>query len=93
MYNMVMDKSKRLVWDILSTPDDIDFKKYRETHGATWLTQKRDILWISDMETEHIISCINMLERAGQEHTQAYSGLTTELNIRYTDKEQWKWKE
>ena len=90
---MAMDKNKQMVWDILSTPNNEDFKKYRETHGVTWLTQKRDILWISDMETEHIISCINMLERAGQEYTQAYTGLTTELNLRYRDKERWRYED
>lgn len=86
-----MNKSKQLVWDILSTPDNVDFKKYREEHDMTWLTQGRSVLWIEDMETKHIVSCVNMLERLGQEYTRAYSGLTNELNRRY--KEGWKWEE
>lgn len=88
-----MNDKKQLVWDILSTPDNVDFKTYRETHGTTWLNQKREILWISDMETEHIISCINMLERNDQQYTKAYDGLTTELNIRCKDKERWTYED
>ena len=37
---------------------------------------------IEDMETDHIIKCINMLERNGQEYTRAYEGLCREINHR-----------
>lgn len=78
-----MDKSKKIVWDIISTPDNADFKKYREEHEYTWLTKERELLVIETMATDHIISCINMLERAGQEYTKAYKGLVKELQTRY----------
>lgn len=77
-----MDKEKKRVWTILSTPDNIDFKKFREEHDDFWLNQKREILWIPSMETSHIISCINMLERCGQIDTKAYGGLIEELRKR-----------
>jgi hypothetical protein len=87
-----MNKSKKIVWDILSTPTDVDFKKYREEHDQTWLNMKREVLWIEDMETEHIISCINMLERNDQQYTAAYTGLTKEINRRYKDNARWKYE-
>lgn len=87
-----MNKSKKFVWDILSTPNNVDFKKYRETHDMTWLTQERRVVWIEDMETGHIISCINMLERLGQEYTAAYTGLVNELGTRHKDQNLW-WDE
>ena len=81
------NRNKKLVWDILSTDyHSVDFKKYRETHDWTWLTKDRKVLWIEDMETDHIISCINMLERVGQEYTKAYEGLTEEIHRRYKDR-------
>lgn len=88
-----MNKSKQLVWDILSTPRNVDFKKYRETHDKTWLTKEREYLYIQDMTTEHIISCINMLERNDQQYTAAYTGLTDEINRRYKDKTRWKYED
>lgn len=92
MYNMVMDKSKQLVWDILSTPRNVDFKRYRETHDKTWLTKEREYLYIQDMTTDHIISCVNMLERLEQDNTKAYEGLITELKRRYRDGERWEYE-
>ena len=77
-----MDKEKQLVWTILSTPNDIDFRKFREENNDFWLNQKREILWIPSMETSHLISCINMLERCGQIDTKAYRGLIEELRKR-----------
>ncbi len=77
-----MDEEKQLAWDILSTPADADFKEYRKQHCATWMTKEREILLISKMETSHIISCINMLERCGQIDTKAYRGLIEELRKR-----------
>lgn len=70
------------MWDILSTPNNADFKKFREEHDLAWLTKERKILLIKYMETSHIISCINMLERAEQQYTRAYNGLITELQKR-----------
>ena len=87
---MGMDKSKQMVWDILTTPRDVDFKRYRETHDKTWLTKEREYLYIQDMTTDHIISCVNMLERLEQEYTAAYQGLIAELKRRYRDGEEWK---
>jgi hypothetical protein len=77
-----MNDEEQLVWDILSTPNNADFKEYRRRHRTTWLTKDRKILLISDMETAHIISCINMLERLDQQYTFAYSGLIEELRKR-----------
>ena len=77
-----MNEEQQLTWDILSTPSDADFKKFREDHRTTWLTKTRKILLISDMDTAHIISCVNMLERAEQQYTQAYEGLIEELQKR-----------
>ena len=77
-----MDAEKQFVWDVLSTPADVDFKEYRKTHHTTWLTAGRKILLIRDMETAHIISCINMLERLEQQYTFAYGGLIEELRKR-----------
>ena len=82
-----MDKEKQLVWTILSTPNDIDFKKFRKENNDFWLNQKREILWIPSMETSHIISCINMLERCGQIDTKAYEGLIEELRKRGQENE------
>ena len=87
---MDMNKSKQKVWTILSTPDNVDFKKFREEHDTFWLTKEREYLYIRDMSTAHITQCINMLERLGQEYTRAYDGLTSELNRRY--KEGWAYE-
>jgi len=75
-------EEQQLAWDILSTPNNADFKEYRRRHSTTWLTKDRKILLISDMETAHIISCVNMLERLDQQYTFAYSGLIEELRKR-----------
>lgn len=77
-----MDSEEQLVWDILSTPNHADFKQYRMEHSNTWLTKDRRILLMRDMDTAHIISCINMLERLGQDNTMAYEGLIKELRKR-----------
>ena len=77
-----MNEEQQLAWDILSTPNDADFKKYRETHIRSWLTKDRKILLIEHMETAHIISCVNMLEALGPEYTLAYEGLINELIMR-----------
>ena len=77
-----MTELEQLAWDILSTPDNADFKNYRRQHRMTWLTKDRKILLIRDMETAHIISCVNMLEALGQIDTLAYKGLIDELRKR-----------
>ena len=77
-----MDEEKQLVWDVMSTPGNADFKEYRKTHGQTWLNKDRKILLMSEMDTAHIISCINMLERLGQDKTLAFKGLIKELRKR-----------
>jgi len=75
-------EDEQLAWDILSTPNNADFKEYRRMHYATWLTKERKVLLISDMETGYIINCINMLERLEQTDTKAYEGLIKELRKR-----------
>jgi hypothetical protein len=77
-----MTEEEQLAWDILSTPTYADFKEYRRQHRTTWLTKDRKILLMRDMETAHIISCVNMLEALGQEETLAYNGLIDELRKR-----------
>jgi len=75
-------EEQQLAWDILSTPNNADFKEYRRTHRMTWLTKTRKVLLIKDMDTAHIISCVNMLERLDQQYTFAYGGLIDELRKR-----------
>jgi hypothetical protein len=82
-----MEADKELVWDILSTDRNEDFKEYRRRHRTTWLTKERQILVIANMETSHIISCINMLERLDQQYTFAYGGLIEELRKRGASRE------
>ena len=78
----MIELDKQVVWDILSTDRNADFKEYRRQHRTTWLTKEREILVMADMETSHIISCINMLERLDQQYTFAYGGLIEELRKR-----------
>ena len=82
-----MELDKQVVWDILSTDRNADFKEYRRQHRTTWLTKEREILVIANMETSHIISCINMLEALKQEYTFAYGGLIEELRKRGVPRE------
>ena len=82
-----MELDKQIVWDVLSTDRYADFKEYRRQHRTTWLTKEREILVIANMETSHIISCINMLERLEQQYTFAYSGLIEELRKRGASRE------
>ena len=77
-----MTDDQQVTWDILSTDRNADFKEYRRTHRTTWLTKEREILLMSDMETSHVISCINMLEALDQQYTFAYGGLIEELRKR-----------
>jgi hypothetical protein len=77
-----MTEEEQLAWDILSTPNHADFKEYRMVHSTTWLTKDRKILLMRDMETKHLISCVNMLEALRQEYTAAYEGLIDELRKR-----------
>lgn len=81
-----LTQAQQKTWDILSTDTQtVDFKEFRKNNDYLWLTKERQLLWVEDMETDHIISCINMLERAGQADTRAYGGLTKELNRRYME--------
>ena len=82
-----MELDKQVIWDILSTDRNADFKEYRRQHRTTWLTKEREILVIANMETSHIISCINMLEALKQEYTFAYGGLIEELRKRGVPRE------
>ena len=79
-----LTKQQQKVWDILSTDTQtVDFKKFREENDHIWLTKERELLWIETMDTNHIVSAINMLERCGQTDTRSYTGLCKELNRRY----------
>jgi hypothetical protein len=82
-----MTEEQQVVWDILNTDRNEDFKEYRRRHRTTWLTKEREILLMANMETSHIISCINMLERCDQQYTFAYSGLIEELRKRGASRE------
>ena len=77
-----MTEDQQIVWDILSTDRNADFKEYRRQHRTTWLTKDREILLMYNMETSHVISCINMLEALDQQYTLAYGGLIEELRKR-----------
>jgi len=77
-----MTEEQQVIWDILTTDRHADFKEYRRQHRTTWLTKEREILLMSNMETSHIISCVNMLERLDQQYTFAYGGLIEELRKR-----------
>ena len=83
----MMELDKQLAWDILSTPNNADFKEYRRRHRMTWLTKDREILLMRDMETSHVIGCINMLEALDQQYTLAYGGLIEELRKRGASRE------
>ena len=82
-----MTDDQQVVWDILSTDRNADFKEYRKRHRTTWLTKEREILLMSNMETSHIISCINMLEQLDQQYTFAYGGLIEERRKRGESRE------
>lgn len=87
-----LTKQQQKTWDILSTDiHSVDFKEFRKTHDHLWLTKERELLWVEDMETNHIVAAINMLERCDQSNTRAYEGLTKELNCRYGD-ERWQYE-
>jgi hypothetical protein len=77
-----MTEEQQVVWDILSTDRLADFKEYRRQHRTTWLTKEREILLMANMETSHVISCVNMLEALDQQYTFAYGGLIEELRKR-----------
>lgn len=81
---MSKDIDKEYTWVILSTPDDINFREFREMHHKYWLTKDRQILRIAQMETSHIHHCADMLVRAGQTDTLAYTGLLIEIARRET---------
>ena len=82
-----MTEEQQITWDILSTDRNADFKEYRRTHRTTWLTKEREILVIADIETSHVIGCINMLEALDQQYTLAYGGLIEELRKRGASRE------
>ena len=84
-----LTKQQQRTWDILSTDTQTaDFKEFRKVYDHVWLTKERELLWVEDMETSHIVSCINMLERCDQMNTRAYQGLCKELTRRYGN-ERW----
>ena len=72
------------MWDILSTPANIDWDEFRYKHSNIWLTIERKILRIKDMNSDHINSCVALLVRKGQQDSAAFYGLTMELARRET---------
>lgn len=81
-----LTRAQQKTWDILSTDTQTaDFRKFREENDHIWLTKERELLWVEDMDTNHIVSAINMLERCDQNNTRAYQGLCKELNRRYME--------
>jgi hypothetical protein len=85
-----LTKQQQKTWDILSTDTQtVDFRKFREEHDHIWLTKERELLWVEDMDTNHIVSAINMLERCDQSNTRAYQGLCKELNRRFMEGKEW----
>lgn len=81
---MSKKSDKEYTWVILNTPDDIGFREFRDMHTEYWLTKDRKIIRISSMQTSHITHCIDMLTRAGQTGTKAFSGLIKEFARRET---------
>ena len=81
-----LTKSQQKTWDILSTDtQSVDFKQFRKNNDYLWLTKERELMLINDMDTNHIVAAINMLERCDQSNTRAYQGLCKELNRRYME--------
>ena len=81
-----LTKQQQRTWDILSVDTQTaDFKQFRQVYDHVWLNKERELLWVEDMETNHIVSCINMLERCDQNNTRAYQGLCKELNRRFME--------
>lgn len=78
-----LTKEQKKMWAVLKVDvQNADFKKFREANEYLWLTKERELYWIEDMETSHIINCINMLERVDQQYTKSYKGLVNELRSR-----------
>ena len=67
------------------TPHINEWREYRCKHRDTWMTLEYKILKMSEMTTDHLTNCRNMLDRAAPENgrdTLAYEGLTSELEKR-----------
>ena len=89
METMELTQEQAVVWEVLNARTDIPHIEYRMRFGLTWLTKNREILRIDRMDTDHIIKCVNMLERAGQEKTRAYDGLIAEIKKRIESGEEY----
>lgn len=78
-----LTQDQKRMWAALNVDvQNADFVKFREENDLLWLTKKRQLCWIENMETSHIVHSINMLERIDQQYTKAYNGLIAELQKR-----------
>lgn len=59
-----------------------EYLEFRLTNDKIWLTLEKKQIKMIDMTTQHILNCIRMLDRANQQYTKAYKGLTAELKNR-----------
>ena len=70
------------MWDVLKASPDADWVEFRKQHNRLWLTKDRRIVLIKNMQSDYILSCVNMLEALSQTNTAAYKGLIKELRQR-----------
>jgi len=75
-------EDEQLMWDLLKAAPNADWVEFRKQHDRVWLTKERQLILIKNMPSDHIIGCVNMLERLGQIDTKAYEGLIKELRKR-----------
>lgn len=74
-------RERELLFDIIVDRKN-PFLEHRKLHDDSWMKVDGAIVNIVDMSTGHILKCIQLLERADQENTLAYSGLKKELQKR-----------
>ena len=77
-----MTEDEQLMWDLLKAAPNADWVEFRKQHDRVWLTRERQLILIKNMQSDYIISCVNMLERLEQKDTKAYEGLIKELRKR-----------
>ena len=77
-----MTEDEQLMWDLLKAAPNADWVEFRKQHDRVWLTRERQLILIKNMQSDHILGCVNMLERLEQTDTKAYEGLIKELRKR-----------
>lgn len=90
-----LSKDQKQMWVVLQCDiQTVEFGEFRKLYEDFWLTKERQLLMIENMESDHILNCIAMLERVDQQHTKAYEGLLREIYRRTNIKlEGWKYDE